>query len=287
MVSIFMDIIKRNEYYYLGNSFRKKGKITYREKYIGKQIPKNIDEIKEAFLRKCLAEDAFKKLDLIKKNFRKEWKHYPESIKKKILIDLSINMTYNTNAIEGSKITKEETEDIIKRKISPNKPIDDVKETINNSKIFFKIIQERKELNLKMILEWHNAIFCDTKQDISGRLREYSVKVGEYRAPDWQDLKKLMKDYFEWYEKNKNILHPIELAARMHHKFEKIHPFGDGNGRIGRLITTFILIKSKCPLLVIEYNKRKSYYHALEKDENYFLQYFIRRYLGAFKNLIN
>lgn len=116
------------------------------------------------------------------------------------------------------------------------------------------------------------------KPDIAGKIRDYLVKVGPYRAPYWQDLNLLLKDFFNWYNKNKKM-NPIELAARAHYKFEKIHPFGDGNGRIGRLIMAHILWKDKFPILTINYKKRKSYYSALNKNENKFLQYFIRQYL--------
>ena len=137
-----------------------------------------------------------------------------------------------------------------------------------------------------MILRSHKDIFSDTKQDIAGRFRDYLVRVGNYRAPDWQDIKKLMKEFFDWYNKNKKVMHPIELAARTHYKFEKIHPFGDGNGRIGRLIIVYILRKNNFPLLIIEYKKRKSYYHALSKSENDFLNWFIRSYVSAHRKYL-
>ena len=111
-----MKIVKQKGYYYLDHSFRLKGRVIHKRQYLGANLPINIGEIKEAFLNKCMQEGIFKKLNAIQKNFRKEWKHYPESIKKEILIDLSISFTYNTNAIEGSTITLHETEEIIKRK---------------------------------------------------------------------------------------------------------------------------------------------------------------------------
>ncbi len=242
--------------------------------------------MKEEFLRKCLAEEAFKKLDRIKNNFANEWSRYPESIKKKSLTDFAIDFTYNTNAIEGSTLTLEDTEEVIRHKIAPNKPLADVQETLNHARIFFAVFNEKKDINPSMLLQWHMGVFKDTKPDIAGQLRGYLVRVGDYRAPDWHDLPQLMREFFAFYEKNKNIMHAVELAARVHFKFEKIHPFGDGNGRVGRLIIAHILKKRGCPILIIEYKKRKSYYHALSKTENDFLGYFIRAYISAHRKYV-
>ena len=279
-----MDIKERSGAFYLRYSFRKNNKVNYREKYLGTTIPKNIEKIKEIFIRECLSEDVFIKLNEIKKSFQKHWKSLPNSIKKKEILSLAVEFTYNTNAIEGSTITLDETEDVIVRRIAPNKKLDDIEETVNHAKVFLKVINMKRKLSLSMILDWHAELFMQTKPDISGKLREYHVKVGTYRCPDWQDVKNLMKDFFIWYNKNIKLLNTIELAARAHYKFEKIHPFGDGNGRIGRLIIAHILRGDRYPILVIDYKKRKSYYHALSKDENKFLQYFIQRYLKKFKN---
>lgn len=281
-----MKIIKRKDYLYLAHSFRSGKGVLYRERYLGRQVPEGIEDIKESFLRKCMQESLFKRLNLIQKNFRKEWKRYPESIKRKILIDFSVSFTYNTNAIEGSTVTFEETEDIIKRKISPNRPINEVRETISHSKVFFEALNETKQLSLALLLRWHNGLFSETKPDIAGNVRDYHVRVGDYRAPDWQDLKGLLKGFFGWIEKSSRVMHSVELAARAHYKFEKIHPFGDGNGRVGRLIVLYFLKKYGFPLFVIEHKKRKAYYRALSKDENYFLQYFIRSFIKANKRYI-
>jgi Fic family protein len=279
-----MELINKNNSYYLKHSFRKAGKVVTRDHYLGKQVPDNLEQIKEEFLHRCMEEELFKKLRRIQASFSKEWKSYPESMKKKVLIDLSIRFTYNSNAIEGSTITLEETDEIIQRKIAPNKPIDDIKETINHSKVFFEALNSNKPLSLKLLLEWHKHLFSETKPDLAGKIREYPVRVGKYLAPDWQDLPDMLKDFFVWYNKKKNITNPVELAARAHYRFEKIHPFGDGNGRVGRMIIAYILKQNSYPLLVIEYKRRKQYYHALSKPEHNFVNFFMQRYLGEFKS---
>jgi Fic family protein len=109
--------------------------------------------------------------------------------------------------------------------------------------------------------------------------------VGSYIAPDWQDIEKLMNDLILFI--NKSTLNPVELAAIAHFRFEKIHPFGDGNGRIGRLLMNYILWQAGYPMLIIQYKNRKSYYKAFQKDENTFVKYFIKRYLSVHKKRAN
>lgn len=270
----------REEYYYLQHSYRKGKRVVTKEKYLGKKIPKNIEEIKEE-LKKELQKELYKKLETIKKNFQEHWKKLPRTAKEKELEEISIAFTYNTNAIEGSTITLDETREIIHDKVSVNKPLRDVKETEAHSKVFLEMLKHKEDIPNNLILKWHKDIFQETKSDIAGKFRNYLVRVGLYRAPDWQDIKHLMKNLIDFINKEK--INPVELAAKAHYRFEKIHPFGDGNGRIGRLLMNHVLWHLGYPMLIIEYKKRKSYYRALRGEEEDFVRYFIRRYLAVHK----
>jgi len=279
-----MKIIKRKrgkqEFYYLQHSYRKDGEVVSEEKYLGKKIPKELEKIKKE-LGENAKKELYEKLHKIKEDFQKEWKRIPESVKLKELEDISIAFTYNTNAIEGSTITLEESREIIQDKISPNKPLRDVKETELHSKVFLDMLSKKTKISNKLILKWHKDIFGETKTDIAGKYRDYLVRIGNHIASDWQDIKKLMNQLIMFINKFKE--NPVELSARAHYRFEKIHPFGDGNGRIGRLIMNKILWENEYPMLVIEYKKRKSYYKALQKSEDEFVKYFIRRFIAVHK----
>ena len=270
------------DYLYLRHSFRKNGKTITKEKYLGAKVPKNINEIIINF-RKQLNEDLNKKLEKIRENFQKEWRRYPKSVKIKEKEEIAIAFTYNTNAIEGSTITLEEAREIIHEKISSNKPLRDVKETEAHSKVFLKMLDKKEKITNSLLLRWHKEIFGQTKADIAGKFRDYLIRIGTHIAPDWQEVKGLMNGLMGFIKKNKDKINPVELSARAHYKFEKIHPFGDGNGRIGRLLINQILWHEGYPMLIIEYKKRRSYYKALNKSEDGFVSYFTRRYLSVNK----
>jgi Fic family protein len=268
-------------YYYLEHSARKGKRVIKKEKYLGSEIPKNIDKIKEEF-KSELKKDFYSKLEKIKRHFQAEWKRIPKDVREKELEEISIAFTYNTNAIEGSTITLEEAREIIHDKISPNKPLRDVKETEKHSKVFLEMLKKNEKITKDLLLNWHREIFGETKQDISGKFRDYLVRVGPYLAPDWQDVEDLMKNLINFIDKNQDI-NPVELSGIAHYKFESIHPFGDGNGRIGRLLMNHILWHSGYPMLIIEYKKRASYYKAFTKGQEGFVNYFLRRYLSVHK----
>jgi Fic family protein len=277
-----MRIIKRtkgnHEYFYLQHSFRKNEKVVTRELYLGKKIPDNIEEIKAKLMHEA-HEALTEKLEKIKVNFQREWKRYPESAKENELREIAIAFTYNTNAIEGSTITLEEARLILEDKMAPNKPLRDVRETESHASVFMEMLKNKEKPSEELLLKWHKDIFRETKPDIAGCFRDYAVRVGPYIAPDWPKVPKLMEQLIAFVNESK--LNTVEAAARAHYIFEKIHPFGDGNGRIGRLLMNYILWKNGYPMLIIEYQKRKSYYKALQKTEEGFVNYFIRRYLSV------
>ncbi len=282
-----MGIIKRKkgkgEFYYLQYSFRKNNKVITKEKYLGKAIPSKEElEKLEKELMKESTDELHSKLNTIKHHFQKEWKHLPESAKEKELKEIAIAFTYNTNAIEGSTITLEETREILEEHIAPNRPLRDIKETEAHAKVFLEMLSKKEKITEELLLKWHHEIFFNSKPDIEGRYRYYLVRVGDYIAPDWQDVKKLMANLIHFIQENKDM-NPVEFAGRIHYKFESIHPFGDGNGRVGRLLMNHILWYTGYPMIIITYKKRKAYYKAFKHDEDHFTQHFIRYYLSIHK----
>jgi len=268
---------KGKTYLYLQHSIRQGSTILTKEVYLGKHMPGDIDERKQLLAKKMLKEQL-KEFEPLRREFQTYWQALPKSVREDQLKKLSVAFTYNTNAIEGSTITLSETSDILTHKTSVRKPITDVTETRQHAAAFLEMV-ETKRISQEELLRWHATIFSSTKPDIAGKYRDYLVRVGEYRGIDWQDIEAEMSKLMQYLQRTSD--HPIEMAARSHFRFEKIHPFGDGNGRVGRLLMNWVLWKNGYPMLIIEYKKRKAYYKALSRDETYFLQYTLRTYKKA------
>ena len=285
-----VNVVKRRkgnqDYYYLYHD-SKKGKRKQREVYLGKVIPKDIEEQKKNFAMEIEREKWIPELEKIHENFKNEKKTIPKSIQEKNLESFSVKFTYNTQRIEGSTLTLKDTTFLLEYGLSPsNRPTNDIKETELHQKLFLKIIKQKDDLSLVLVKKWHKELFAQTKPDIAGLLRDYDVRISQSKfiPPSHASVNLLVIGFFTWYNVNKKKLNPVELAALVHLKFVTIHPFGDGNGRTTRLMMNHVLNAYDYPLMDIDYADRRSYYTALEKsqrkdDDLPFLQWFMKRYL--------
>jgi Fic family protein len=262
--------------------------------YLGKEIPKDIEEIKRKFFQQIFREKWEKILGKIRQNYQKELKKMPASAREKEIETFTIQFTYDTQRIEGSTLTLRETADLLERGIAPKgKPIHDIKEAEAHRKIFLEMLNLKGDFSLSLVLEWHKELFEQTKPDIAGKIRNYQVRISgsKFQPPYPVEIYPMLRDFFKWYQKNKNVLHPVELTGLVHLKFVTIHPFADGNGRISRLMMNFVLQKFGYPFLNIPYKNRNSYYNALERaqikrDEFIFLNWFIKRYIKENKRYL-
>jgi Fic family protein len=264
-------LVKRNvrgiPYYYLEHTIRADDKFTRKSKYLGRTVPKDIARIKSQFTYELNKERWFDRFDTIKKNYRTEFSALPKSAKEKQLREFSVRFTYNTQRIEGSTLTLNETAQLLELGISPTgKPRVDAEEAEAHNKLFLETLEQRKELTLQLILNWHWQLFKNTKPDIAGRIRRHGVRItgSKFLPPS-----------------------PVEVAALIHLRFVTIHPFTDGNGRMSRLMMNYSLNNNQYPMLNIEYRNRGSYYHALGRsqvkhEDTIFVNWLFRRYLREY-----
>ena len=176
--------------------------------------------------------------------------------------------TYDTNAIEGSTVTLQETAMILFEHIVPEgKSIREINEVQNHKDAFDYMLNYKGDLNKTFVLKLHKLLLHNILWKYAGVFRDVQVYVSgaDFTPARPQDIEKEFKKLTLRYRSNKKKYHPVLVAAYMHHVFESIHPFRDGNGRVGRLMLNFILRKNGFPMINIKYKNRSKYYESLDK----------------------
>lgn len=294
MVKIKEKVLGEQKYYYLVHNIRRGKTYLSKEKYLGKEVPANIEQIKKQFLDEIYSQEWFGKFNLIKKEYSLHKKSLPASALEKEQEQFAIKFTYNTNRIEGSTLTLKDTFKLLEQGITPaNRPSRDIKETEAHQLLFNEMLNYKKDLSLPVILAWHRQLLKDTREDIAGKVRKHQVAISgsKFLPPSPVEVDIELNEFFSWYNRSKDKEHPVKLAALVHLKLVTIHPFTDGNGRISRLMMNFVLKRHNYPLLDIPYTRRSGYYTSLErsqikKEERIFLQWFFRRYMEENKRYL-
>ena len=295
MASIRERVRNDKRYYYLVYSYKVEGKVKKQERYLGTSVPENIERIKAEFMDEVKRERWFNDFDRIKTGYSEHMEGLPLTARDKEVETFATRFTYNTNRIEGSRLTLMETADLLERGLTPGgKPIDDVKEAEAHRDAFYEMLEYGRDMSMQTVLYFHKRVFQGTKGDIAGKLREHPVMISgsKFTPPLPVEVYPLLMEFFKWYRKAKGKVHPVELAALVHLRLVTIHPFTDGNGRVSRLMMNMVLAMAEFPMLDIPYEKRSSYYHALERaqtqeEETIFLHWFFRRYMAQNKRFLS
>jgi Fic family protein len=271
---------KINNYYYLTKNIRIDNKWKKVRIYVGKnkptkeQIQKLTKEIEKKQISSkytYLSNKEAEFLEDVKQSFKQWLIKTPKIVKEKYDEDFIIRFTYNTNSIEGNKLTLRETSLILKDKVLPTGvSAIDYNEAINGKECLEYIKQYKGDLNKEFLEKVNELLVKNTNVIYKGKVRQFNVKIvgSNYVPPDYKELKSLLNNMFKWYKSNVKKLHPFELATMIHGKIAGIHPFEDGNGRTARAIMNWILIKEEYPMFFIPYEKRKEYYEAIDFYDN-------------------
>jgi Fic family protein len=194
---------------------------------------------------------------------------------RKLKEQFSLDLTYNSNAIEGNKLTLKETHLVINDGMTvKGKSLKDHLEAKNHNEavhFLYELVEHDKKhtVSEQLIRSLQHLIIKEIEDSDAGRYRQGSVMItgSSHKPPDAFKIPKLMEDLTAWIKKNTKKLHPVQLAALAHHKLVNIHPFTDGNGRTARLFMNLILMQKGYPMVVILKNDRQKYYRALEKAD--------------------
>jgi len=175
--------------------------------------------------------------------------------------------TWGTNAIEGNTLSRKDVERILLEGRSvPNRPLPDVLETIQHEQAFESLLPRRPNpIRLSSVLDLHETVFRGIKPD-AGQWRRVNVRIAGVRhvPPRMEKILALMSAWEESYAKqDMEGAGVFPLGARMHFEFESIHPFSDGNGRVGRLLLNLHFLKHNWPPVHILPPDRSRYLRSL------------------------
>lgn len=279
-----------------------KVKIDDLTKKYGKEIRKSYHRIKKfldsnyyiekARKSKLKKDEYFTKeqlieIEAIKLHYTQEFLKLDELTQQECYEGFIINFAVNSTSIEGNTITLKEAYNLFKEDISPKKPLRDIYDLTNTKKTIEFLEKEKPEINSKLIETIHDMLLENT--DIRKGFRNHDIRIfGQPFKPSparyvRADIELLLK----WFNENKGKIHPLALAIFFHHKFEKIHPFSDGNGRTGRVLMNYILHLIDYPPFIISRRYRQEYLKVMNKADESLKRSLLNADLTNYNNLIS
>ena len=278
---------KGTTYIYLDKSIRLGKKVSKISKFIGKKGDFTRKQLREE-MKKFSLEINEKTVDLLINEVKNKSFEYPldlheirkieemnlkykeirrslntkdwQDIKKRFVA----NFVFESNALEGNSLTlKNFSEIVFENKIIASADLREVYDAQNSYVVFSELLNSKREITEEFIINLHKRIMKRI-DDRTGYKKIPNILLGrniELVSPE--KVSREMNKLINWYSQNKMKLYPLELAFKFHHKFELIHPFADGNGRVGRMLMNYILIKEGYYPIIIRKNHRQRYLKAL------------------------
>jgi Fic family protein len=264
------------KYYYRVISQRKGKKVNKKRVYLGADLDKKNLLEKEAqadkelmLLSTLLTDKEKEELEKIKKEYSSQPKANLEN-RYESFISL---FTYDSTNIEGNTLTLQETSQLLFEGRTTRKSLREINEVINHKQAFDYLLKFNGKISKDFILSLHNLVVKDTlNPELINQIGKYRTLQVYVRGTEWlpprpEEVPNEMASLLSWFSKNKNKVHPLVLSAYFHSAFETIHPFIDGNGRVGRLLMNFMLHKKGYPMINIPSRKKHEYYNALEASQ--------------------
>jgi Fic family protein len=280
MITFEQKKIRNTRYFYLTERILVKGKYKKIQVFVGKSVPNNTDPLYLALKKKELElipkQNPYTQPVLIPDHYqvvetaRIDWKYSTARLStaryQKLLNQFAISFIYESNAIEGSRLSQEEVAAIVQKGyVKKSLPRLEVKEAQNAIQAFEFIESSDFSLTQKCLKQLHAVVVADLNVPLG--FKKENIVVNNKRTTAPKDVRKELQKLFLWYKDSKRTLHPFERALIFHNNFEQIHPFTDGNGRIGRLILNWMLLKDGYGVILFKNQNRLAYFSALDKGD--------------------
>ncbi len=188
-----------------------------------------------------------------------------------------VDFIYNSNKLEGSRVPRKSVEEMVSE--SSKEKNAEVKNTI--AAIDY-IKQKEFKITIKNIEKLHDMLLAHEPSNLKYRTSN-DIVVGNSSVSDYRNIKKELADLLLWNNKNNYMLYPLEQAFLFYFRFERIHPFKDGNGRTGRLLMNEILKTHKYHPIIIWNQNREAHMNvfikAIEGRDRSFFQFMVGQFV--------
>lgn len=203
-----------------------------------------------------------------KKKRLDEYRPLDQGVVRRLHEDFRVEATYHSNAIEGNTLTLAETELVLEYGMTINgHPLREHYEVTNHAKAYDAMEQlAKKTMDMETVLSLHRLIKVQIDED-AGMLRTGAVHIrgASFTPPPAKDVPLYLAQWLDWLTSEQARQYdPVTRAAVAHHDFESLHPFFDGNGRVGRLLLNIMLIQDGYPPAMVLRDWRQRYIKALQ-----------------------
>jgi len=292
-IKIDLPFIKKDVYLGPGTLSEKELYENYKVKLLTETLYYFFKSEKENKHSKYVSDDAFITLELLRLSYHNLLKNYDKTDLQKYEENIYTNYVYGTTSIEGNTYTLRETDITLNDNLTVSgKSSREFYEIQNYSKLKEYLGNSTPKISIELIKTIHKIILSNIDDNAAGSFRKVDVGIrGTKFTPTPPPLiEQEMEDLIEWLRSNESTIYPVELVAIFHQKFEEIHPFIDGNGRVGRELVRILLKKYDFPSLFIGPSNRELYLSCLDKgndDEGKSLtEFFISNLISSQNKLI-
>ncbi len=205
-----------------------------------------------------------------KKEQLDRYRPLPRDTVRRLNEDLRVFLTYHSNAIEGNSLSLQETQMVIDYGITIHgHPLREYLEATNHAQAYqyvTALVDKHEPLNRDTILTLH-ALVMDKILETKGsfRTRPVYIRGANMTPPAPSEVERLMGEWVAWVHGEGHSYEPVTRAAIAHHGFEAVHPFEDGNGRVGRLLLSLMLMREGYPPALLLHDWRVRYIHGLNQ----------------------
>jgi Fic family protein len=249
--------------------------------------------IKKAEKLKLKKDNYLDKKQLVEINailihFKKHFSKLDKLTKKELLNNFYLNFAVNSTSLEGNTIGLKEAGRLLQEGILPkNKDLREVYDLTNTKKTIELLEDEKSNLGLNLISKVHDLLLENIDSRKGYRNHEIKIFGQPFKPSPARYVQTDLKLLLDWFEKNKKKIPPLVLAIMFHHKFEKIHPFSDGNGRTGRVIMNYILSSFNYPPLIISRRFREEYLDSINSADSSLKKSLLATDFKGYKKLIS